>query len=134
LIDKVDIDFFETVLFCVGSMSHHFRRFFPFTSELFTLFFERVHDTRPRVPHFPARPMSYAHLCMWGKLLSNRGQSELSCTPVDREVCDFLDGENNLVLNLLQYSYLRTDQRGCPNILFTTTKPLYERYNIIIMF
>jgi hypothetical protein len=49
-------------------------RFFPFTSELYTLFFERVHATRPVVPRFPSRPMFDACMCMWGQLIPKRGQ------------------------------------------------------------
>jgi hypothetical protein len=38
------------------------KRFFPFVSKLYTLFFERVHATQPTVPHFPTRPMFDAHV------------------------------------------------------------------------
>jgi hypothetical protein len=80
--------FFETVLSCIRSCRSVFSgtRFFPFTSELYTLFFERVHATQPMVPHFPARPMFDVCMCMWGKLMPKRGQSEFLITLVGREV------------------------------------------------
>jgi hypothetical protein len=59
---------------------------------------------------------------------------ELLCTPVGRDVCDFLAREDNLVLDIVQYPYVGMDWRGCPNILFTTIEPPDERGNIIVMF
>jgi hypothetical protein len=55
--------------FCFALDQYHIifyaRLFFPFTSELFTLFFESFHATRLEVPLFPYRPMIdvlYAHV------------------------------------------------------------------------
>jgi hypothetical protein len=43
-----------------------------FASNLFTLFFERVHATRPVVPCFPVRPMLDARMHMWGYLMPKK--------------------------------------------------------------
>jgi hypothetical protein len=94
----------------------HGMRFFPFVSELFTLFFERVHATRPVVPHFPARPMLDVCMCMWGKLIPKKGQLEFPISLVGRDVCDLLASEDNHVLDIVQYLYVGMDWRGCPNI------------------
>jgi hypothetical protein len=59
---------------------------------------------------------------------------EGSCTPIGREICDFFVGENNIVIDLVQYSYAGMDWRGCSNILFTIDEPTYDRGNIIVMF
>jgi hypothetical protein len=91
-------------------------RFFPFTSELYTLFFERVHATQPVVPHFPARPMFDVCMHMWGKLIPKRGQSEFLITLVGREVFDLLSSEDDNVLDIVEYPYVGIDWRGCPNI------------------
>jgi hypothetical protein len=69
-----------------------------------------------------------------GKLIPKRGQYKFLISPVGREVCDLLASEDNPVLNIAEYPYTRMDWRGCPNILFTTTQPTYERGNIIVMF
>jgi hypothetical protein len=73
----------------------------------------------------------YAHV---GVVVSQEGPAEWLCTLVGREICDFLAGEDNHVLDLVQYPYMGMDWRGCPNILFTIDEPTYERGNIIIMF
>jgi hypothetical protein len=64
----VGVCFFETILSCIRSFSCFFSgmRFFPFASELYTLFFERVHATQLVVPRFLARPMFDACMHMWG--------------------------------------------------------------------
>jgi hypothetical protein len=77
-------------------------RFFPFTSKLFTLFFERVHATRPLVHQFPARSFFDACMHMWRQLLHKKGQIEFPCTPVSRDVCDFLAREDNHILDIVQ--------------------------------
>ena len=78
-------------------------RFFPFTSDLYTLFLERVHATRPKVPHFPARPMFDVCMCMWGKLMPKRGQSKFAITPIGNEVFDLLSSKENHILNIVDY-------------------------------
>jgi hypothetical protein len=42
------------------------RRFFPFTLDLFKLFFEMFHATQLGLPLFPHSPMFDARMCMWG--------------------------------------------------------------------
>ena len=68
---------------------------------------------------------------MWGKLFSKRGPPKWPCILVNREICDFLAKEDNIILDLV---YVGMDWRGFPNILFTIVEPLDERGNIIIMF
>jgi hypothetical protein len=87
-----------------------------FTSKFFTLFFERVHTTWPIVPLFPARPMFDVCMCMWGYWIPKRVQYKFPICSVGREVCDLLPSEDNLVLNIAEYSYMGMDWRGCPNI------------------
>jgi hypothetical protein len=111
--------FFETS-FCRALDHCHIvlsgTRFFPFMSELYTLFFERVHATQPVVPHFPTRPMFDVCMHMWGKLMPKRGQYEFPISLVGREVCDLLASEDNHVLDIVEYLYMGMDWRGCPNI------------------
>jgi hypothetical protein len=102
--------------------------------ELFTLFFKRFHSTQLILPRFPPRRMIDAQMHMWGKLLPKRGQSECTCTTIGREIYDFLAGEDNCVLDLVQYPYARMDWSGFPHILFTTVEKANERGNIIVMF
>jgi hypothetical protein len=76
-------------------------RFFPFTLELFTLLFERVHASRPIVPHFPAKPIIDARMCIWGKLFPKKGQLEFPIIPVGRDVCDLLASKDSHFLDIL---------------------------------
>jgi hypothetical protein len=110
------------------------KKFFQFMSELFTLFFERVHATQPIVPCFSSRPMIDAHMHMWGKLFPRKGQLEFPITSVNRDACYLLASEDNIFLNIVPYAYMVLDWRRCSNIRFTTIEPLDERGNIICMF
>jgi hypothetical protein len=74
-----------------------------------------------------------ACMCMWGKSFPKIDTPDWPCTPVGREVCDFLVGEENIVLYVVQYLYTGMYWRGYPNILFTTIEPFDERDNIIVM-
>jgi hypothetical protein len=78
-----------------------FTIFFQFASKLFTLFFERVHATRPVVPFFPARSMLDVCMCMWGNLMPNKGQFKFPIFAVGKDVCDLLASEDNHVLNIV---------------------------------
>jgi len=57
-------------------------------------------------------------------MFSKRGQLELSCTPIGKDVGDFLAREDNIVLDIVQYPSTGMDWKGFPNILFTTNGPL----------
>jgi hypothetical protein len=64
------------------------------------------------------------HMRMWGKFLPKRGPLYWSRTLVEREVCDFFVGEDNIFIDVVQYPYMGMDWRRFPNILFTTIEPL----------
>jgi hypothetical protein len=66
--------------------------------------------------------------------MPKRGQYKFPISPVDREVCDLLASEDNLVLDIAEYPYMGMDWRACPNIRFIVEEPPDERGNIIIMF
>jgi hypothetical protein len=51
---------------------------FPFSSELFCLFFERFPETRPTFVHRPPRPMTKVHMHMWGEMMPKRGMPDFS--------------------------------------------------------
>jgi hypothetical protein len=96
-------DFFETISFTLDRCHSilNGRRFFPFASDLYTLFFERAHATQPGVPLFLARPMFDVCMCMWGKLLPKKGSLEFLYAPVGGHVCDVLAREENHVLDIV---------------------------------
>jgi hypothetical protein len=110
------------------------RILFPFALNFFTCFLENFHATQVGVPYLAPRSMIDVHMCMWGELFPKRGQLEWPCTPANREACDFLFEEDNIVLDIVQYSYTEMDWRGFPNIIFTTFEPPNQKGNIIIMF
>ena len=80
--------------------------------------FERFHSTRPTLIHnLPPWPRIDARMHVWGELFPKRGQSEWSCSLVDKDVCDLLASEDDCdVLDLVLYPYMGMDWRGCANI------------------
>lgn len=112
------------------------RLHFPFDSGLYTLFFERFHFTRSTFIHgLPPRPRTITHMHMWGQLFPKRGQSEWSCSVVEKGICELLASiDERDVVDLVLYLYAKMDWRGCMNIHFTEDKPPNDRGNIIVMF
>ena len=100
------------------------------------MFFERFPTTIPTSPHdLPPRHKIDACMRMWGQLFTKTSQSEWPCIPVDKEICDLLDGvEDPILLELVLYPYVGMDWRGCENIHFTEDEPLDDRGNIIFIF
>ena len=58
-----------------------------------------------------------------GKLLLKMGQSEWPCSLVGKEIYDFLEGVDDLVVELVLFLYVGMDWRGCVNINFTKDTP-----------
>ena len=59
-----------------------------------------------------------------------RGQLEWLCSAINKDICDFMALEDDLVL----YLYVGMDWRGCANIQFNGDEPFDDRGNIIVMF
>ena len=51
---------------------------FPFSLEMFCLFFERFLEMRPNFICQPTRSRTHVQMNMWGKMISKRGQPEFS--------------------------------------------------------
>lgn len=111
----------------------HGREIFPFDSALFCLFFERFLETRLRSGHSPPRSLTEVRMCMWRQIMPKRGFPEYS-TKISLEALALLASEDNHVFLTLAFPYAGIDWRGCPNILFIETKPLYDRGNISVFF
>jgi len=47
------------------------------------------------------RPMFDVCMCVWADLFPKRGLLELSCTPIGRDICDFLAREDNIFLDIV---------------------------------
>lgn len=71
---------------------------------------------------------------MWGKLLPKKVQPKFPCTSFGREICDFLVGEDDTIIDIIQYPYADLDWRECQNILFTQDEQRDDRATIILMF
>ena len=75
------------------------------------------------------------HVCTCGgKLFPKLDQSEWPCSPFGKEIRDILVRVDDLVLEVLLYSYVGMDWRGCVNIHFTVEEPTDDRGNIIFIF
>jgi hypothetical protein len=53
---------------------------------------------------------------------------------VGKEIYDFLEGVDDLVVELVLFLYVGMDWRGCVNINFTKGKPGDDKDNIISIF
>ena len=55
---------------------------------------------------------------MWGYLFPKSRHSEWMCSSPSQEICDFLVGEDDAILDLVHYPYVEMDFRECNNIIF----------------
>ena len=91
---------------------------FPFSSELFYLFFERFPEMRPSFVQQPCRPMLEARMHMWGQMMPKRGETEFSVR-LSHDALELLSSVNEHSFIIVPCPYAGLDWRGCPNILFT---------------
>jgi hypothetical protein len=111
----------------------HGRENFPFSSELFCLFFERFLETRPTFFHQPFRPMTQVWMHMWGKMIPKRGQLEFLAR-ISTDALGLLASEDDHMFVMVLCPYVGLDWRGCTNILFTLDEPPDARGNISVLF
>ena len=69
-----------------------------------------------------------------GNLLPKTSHLEWPCSLVGKEICDFLAGVDNPILELVLYPYVGMHWRECANIHFTKDETLDDRGNIIFTF
>ena len=107
---------------------------FPFSLELFCLFFERFPETRPTFVRKSRRPMFEAQMHMWGQMMPNRAETVFP-TKISHDSLELIASVNELhPFIMVPCPYARLDWRGCANIIFTTDEPLDDRGNITVLF
>ena len=83
---------------------------FPFSLELFFLFFERFPTTRTSFYHRPLKMMREVHMHMWGNIIPKRGYLEFS-NRITVEVLEMIGNEDDHSLDLVPYPYMGLDLR-----------------------
>ena len=70
---------------------------------------------------------------MWGIMIPNMGNPNFP-TRITMDVIEMLCIKYLPRLDMVLYPYFIFDWRGCPNILFTLKKPMYDRGKFSVMF
>ena len=106
---------------------------FPFSSELFYLFFERFPETRPTFFWQPHRLMLHVLMHMWGQMMPKRGEFDFSAR-ISHDALELLANVDDHAYVLVPCPYVGLDWRGCANFLFIDDELLDDRGNINILF
>ena len=106
---------------------------FPFSSELFCLFFERFPETRPTFLRQPRRPMFEAHMHMWGQMMPKKDET-LFPTRISHDALELLASVDENPFIMVPCPYTGLGWQGCANILFTADEPSDDRGNITILY
>ena len=106
---------------------------FPFTLELFCLFFERFPEKRPTFILQPRRLMLNIRMQMWEQMIPKRGEVNFSAR-ISHDALEFLSSVHDHAFILVPCLYAGLDWQGCANILFTQDEPSDARGNISVFF
>ena len=81
---------------------------FPFSSELFCLFFQRFLETRPTFFWQPCRTMMHVWMKMWGQMIPKRGLSDYP-TRISTNALEFLASVDDHSFVMVSCPYIGLD-------------------------